>query len=434
MRFYGREEELKVLKDTAILSESISQFTVVLGRRRIGKTTLMLKGSEGRKVVYLFISKMSEEVLCGRLQATAREAGVDIPGKMERFGDLLEALMIHSSHDPLTVIIDEFQNLRYVNPSVFGDIQNVWDSRKGEARTNLIVGGSVHSMMVRIFEDSREPLFGRATRKLEVRPFRVSDMKTILSDNCPQWTNRDLLTLYMLTGGVPSYVGVLMDAGACRSESMLDFALSNGSVFLREGRDLMSEEFGKDNQTYMSMLFLIASGKNQRSMLEDILKVSAGEYLKRLETECGLIRKRLPVPGKDSRQGRWEIADMYLLFYFRYIQPNESLVESDRLDLLREWVKRDLESFEGRVLERYFMTRMSEERRYTEIGGYWNRKGDIGIDIVVLNDFDREAELIEVKRDPAELDMAVLQRKADRMGNLLDGYRVTLSGLSVDDM
>lgn len=127
MRFYGREEELKVLKDTAILSESISQFTVVLGRRRIGKTTLMLKGSEGRKVVYLFISKMSEEVLCGRLQATAREAGVDIPGKMERFGDLLEALMIHSSHDPLTVIIDEFQNLRYVNPSVFGDIQNVWD-------------------------------------------------------------------------------------------------------------------------------------------------------------------------------------------------------------------------------------------------------------------------------------------------------------------
>ncbi len=434
MRFYGRERELEVLRDTAAVSETASQMTVVLGRRRIGKTTLMLRGSEGRRTVYLFVSRLSEPVLCARLQEVARQSGVHIPGRIETFGDLLEALMIHSAGDPLTVIIDEFQNLRYVNPSAFGDIQRVWDLRKDDARMNLVVGGSVHSMMVRIFEDSGEPLFGRATRKLEVRPFGTSDLKGILSDHNPGWSGRDLLTLYMLTGGVPHYVGILMDAGAVTSGSMLDLALSPGSVFLREGNDLMAEEFGKDSRIYLSILQLIASGRNHRPEIEGILGITAGEYLRRLESEHGFVRRRLPIPGGDPRLVRWEVADQYLSFYFRYIQPNASFVESGRTDLLKEIVMRDLESYEGRVLERYFLAKLSEERRYTEIGGYWNRRGDVEIDLVVVNGFDREAELIEVKRNPAKLDMAALEGKAESVRGMLDGYRVICSGLSMDDM
>ena len=294
MRFYDRETELKVLRDTAAASLENSQFTVVLGRRRIGKTTLMLRGAEGTKTVYLFISRLSEPVLCERLQATAAAAGVDIPGRIERFGDLFKALLMHSRHDPLTVIIDEFQNLSHVNPAVFGDIQREWDLLKGDARVNLLVGGSVHSMMVRIFEDEREPLFNRSTRRLEVRPFRISVLKDILGDHNPSYVHEDLLTLYMLTGGVPDYVATLMDAGAFTKKSMLEAALSPGSVFLREGNDLMTEEFGKDNKTYLSMLQLIASGRAQRSDIESVLKVSAGEYLQRLEREYGFVTRRLP--------------------------------------------------------------------------------------------------------------------------------------------
>ena len=248
----------------------------------------------------------------------------DIPGRIERFGDLFKALLMHSRHDPLTIIIDEFQNLSYVNPAVFGDIQREWDLLKGDARVNLLVGGSVHSMMVRIFEDEREPLFNRATRKLEVRPFRISVLGSILRDHNPSHGHEDLLTLYMLTGGVPDYVASLMDAGAFTKESMLETALSPGSVFLREGNDLMTEEFGKDNKTYLSILQLIASGRRQRSEIESILKVSAGEYLQRLEREYGFVSRRVPMLTEDRRLGRWEVSDMYLRFYFRYIQPNDS--------------------------------------------------------------------------------------------------------------
>lgn len=434
MRFYDRESELSVLRDTAELSGTVSQFTVILGRRRIGKTTLMLRGAENTRSVYLFVSRKSESVLCGNLQDAVRESGIDIPGRIERFGDLLKALMMHSIHNPITVMIDEFQNLEHVNPSIFGDIQRVWDTLKDEAHINLVVSGSVHSMMVRIFEDSREPLFRRCTRKLEVGPFRTSVLKEILNEHNPSCDSMDLLALYTLTGGVPQYVEVLMDAGAVTRSQMFKFALSPGSVFLREGDELMNSEFGRDNRIYLSMLQLMASGVTRRSELEGILSTSAGEYLRRLDEEYGLVRRELPMITQDSRLGRWVISDMYLSFYFRYIQPNLSFVESGRTDLLERVVMRDIESYEGRVLESYLRQRIREEWTYTSVGGYWNRKGDVEIDIVVLDDVERTAKLIEVKRNPAKLDMSELRRKADTLEGMLKGYDVELMGMSPDDM
>lgn len=435
MKFYDREQELARLRDVERLSRSVSQFTVVLGRRRVGKTTLMLKGAEGTRSVYLFISKLEESILCERLQATARESGVDIPGRMESFRDLLKALMMYSSVvEPITVIIDEFQNLDDVNPAVFGDIQEVWDTYSGKARINLVVGGSVHSMMTRIFEDGREPLFERPTCKLEVRPFRTSVLKTILRDHNPGCTDHDLLTLYMLTGGVPEYVSLLMDAGATDSDSMLRFALSQGSRFLREGEDLLTSEMGGRSRVYLSVLQLIASGKTKRSEMEDVLGTSLGEYLQRMDEEYGFIRRRVPMITGDRRLGRWEIRDRYLDFYLTFIQPNRSLMEAGRSDLLERAVRRSLESYEGRVLEEYHRTRIAEEWTYTGIGSYWNRRGDVEIDIVVVDSVNRTMDLIEVKRNPEKIDLEDLRRKADTLSENTKGFEVRLSGLSMRDM
>lgn len=434
MRFYDREEELRVLRETAELSKTTSQFTIVLGRRRIGKTTLMLKGAEGTKCVYLFISRLAEPLLCERLVSACREGGVDIVGRIDRFGDLLKALMLHSRHEPLTVIIDEFQNLRDVNGSVFGDIQRVWDLHRGESRINIVAAGSVHSMMTRIFEDEREPLFNRPTRKLSVGPFRISVLKRILEDHNLGHSKEDLLVLYMITGGVPSYVSLLMDADATTKDRMLGFALSPGSTFLAEGDDLMKEEFGRDSKVYLSILQLIAAGRNRRPEMEDVLGMSIGEYLSRLEREYGFVSRRLPVLTDNPRLGRWTVSDMYLRLFFRYIQPNRSFVEAGRTDLLRSAVEEDLESYEGRVLEDLLRQRIAEEGTYTEIGGYWNRTGSVEIDIAVLDSVRRTAELIEVKRNPEKLDMRALERKADSMKDLLKGYEVTLRGMSMDDI
>ncbi len=434
MRFYGREKEIRALKETAERSKTESQFTVVLGRRRIGKTRLILEAFQDRRCVYLFVNRLNEGILCERMQQSCIEAGIEMPGKMTEFRDILTALMIHSRTDPITVIVDEFQEFDNIDQSIFGDIQEVWDVQKDKARINLIVAGSVHSLMVRIFEDEHQPLFGRPTSKLELRPFHTSVLRRIMEDVAPNHSGEDLLTLFMLTGGVPQYVASLMDSGAVDRDSMLRVALSTGSIFLKDGKDLITAEFGKENKTYLSILQILASGKTKRSEIEDALGITMGEYLKRLEEEYGFIKRRVPVLTDDKRLTRWVISDMYLRFYYRYIQPNQAYIESDRTDLLLRAVIADLESYEGRALEEYFLKMASEEWMYTELGGHWNRNGTMEIDLAVLDSKEGKAILIEVKRNPDKLDLKDLNRKAEALRPLLKGYEVELRGMSMKDV
>lgn len=435
MRFYGREEELRVLENIREISENSSRFTVILGRRRIGKTALALRSVEGHPFVYLFVTRVNESVLCHNMQNTLQESGIDLTGEISRFRDILKAVMIHSRDHPITMIIDEFQDFSYVNPSIYSDIQEIWDLYKDTSRLNLIVSGSVHTMMTRLFEDEKQPLFNRPTSKISLQPFPISLMKDILKGHNPDYTNKDLLTMYMLTGGTPLYIEVLMDGGALDSDGMIDKVASYDSIFLRDGKDLLVTEFGKDYRTYFSILQLISSGKERRSEIEDVLRMESGPYLDRLKREYRFVDTVAPIfSDHDTKNTRWRITDMYLRFYFRMILPVSDYLESGRYDLLRRSILSAIPNYEGKVLEEYFTRRIKEEDTYTRIGGFWNRKGDIEIDIVVVDDIEKTARVIEVKRNPDKLDEGILRMKAEYLKDGLKGYQVVYQGLSVNDM
>ncbi len=435
MRFYGREKELSVLRSIKERSLKESTFTAVLGKRRAGKTALILESVKDTGYVYLFVTRLDQKVLCRRMQRAMSDAGINVPGTVDTVGDILKALMIHSRTEPITVVIDEFQELRNVDSSIFGDIQAVWDTFREGSHIDLIVSGSVHSMMTAIFEDEKEPLFGRLTSKIRVEPFPLAQMKAILSEYNPEHSHEDELLLFMLTGGVPYYIGVLMDAGAFDAGSMLEAALSNGSVFLSDGKDILVSEFGKDYRTYFSIMQIISQGRGRRSEIENILGIQAGAYLERLQREYAFAKQVSPVPGKpNARNARWIVSDMYLRFYFRFVQPYSDYIELGRSDLHLRAVRAGLEEYEGRALEDFFRRRIAEESEYTEIGGYWNRSGTVEIDIVVLDDILGKANLIEVKRNPAKLDMNGLKTKGKVLEPLLKKYEVTYSGLSMDDV
>ncbi|MBQ7701113.1 MAG: ATP-binding protein [Candidatus Methanomethylophilaceae archaeon] len=435
MRFYGRESELAELRRIRDISLKESRFTVITGRRRIGKTSLMLRSVEGTDFIYIFISRKSEVLLCEEIQRTMEDSGIRIVGRVTRFRDLFRELMLYSVEHPITVIMDEFQDIRYVNEVIFSEMQEVWDLNTDKAHINLIVSGSVHSMMVRIFEDSKEPLFGRPTGKIMLNPLPISKMKEILNDHNPDYTKEDLLILFMLTGGVPYYMQLLMDNSATDKDSMLNHAFRNGSTFLTEGKDLLVSEFGNDYRIFFSILQLISSGKESRSEMEDILGIELGAYLKRLESEYGFIRQIRPAfSEKGSRNNHWIISDMYLRFYFRFINPRFGLIESGRSDLLIRQVMSELNDYEGKVLEEYFRRKIAEGDIYTQLCSYWSRKGDVEIDIIVLDDVLKTARVIEVKRNREKIDIGVLMSKAERISQPLKGYAVTFEGLSLEDM
>lgn len=165
-------------------------------------------------------------------------------GRFQKFADLFKSLMQVSKEKNFTLIIDEFQEFRSINNAVFSDMQNIWDSNKNESKMNLVLCGSIYSMMKRIFENSKDPLFGRATSKLTVNPFDTGILKEILGDYYPDYKPDDLLAFYMVTGGVAKYIEQLVQKKSFTKDKILNTVFSEGSYFLNEGRDVLIDEFG----------------------------------------------------------------------------------------------------------------------------------------------------------------------------------------------
>lgn len=436
MKFYDRINEIALLSNNIEQSKASACFTVMVGRRRIGKTSLLLESVKGEKYLYLFVARKSEPLLCAQFQKDAQDTlGLQIFGSISQFRDLFEQLLIFATKERYTLIIDEFQEFDNVNSAIFSDIQNLWDQYKDRAKINFIVCGSIYSLMMKIFENKKEPLFGRLTSKMIIKPFSIAVIKTILRDYNSNYTPEDLLTMYMITGGVAKYITLLVEAGAVTSTKMLDMITRADSPFLSEGKDLLVSEFGKEYGTYFSILQLIASGKNTQSEIDSIIGKNTGAYLVNLEKEYSLITKNKPMFSRpESRKARWSLNDNYLQFWFRFIFPNQSLLELGKHDLLREYITMNYEQYSGLILERYFREKIAETERVTNIGNYWDSKGENEIDLIALNSLDKTAIIAEVKRDPKKISLSQLEIKAQSIKKELSKYKVELRGLSPEDM
>lgn len=170
-------------------------------------------------------------------------------------------------------------------------MQRIWDLYSPRSRINLIVCGSIYSMMTKIFKDKKEPLYNRQLRFMTVRPFTPTVLKDILSEYNPGYTAEDLLALYAFTGGVAKYVQLLVDAGATTKTTMLDQIIKADSIFLGEGKAILIEEFGKDYGIYFSILSAIARGKTSRSEIENVVGKEIGGYLTKLEKNTKSYRR-----------------------------------------------------------------------------------------------------------------------------------------------
>lgn len=435
MKFYDRKSEIEILNRNLEQSKNNACFTVMVGRRRIGKTSLLLESVKNQKYLYLFVSRKSEPLLCAQFQKDVQDVlGLKIFGTITQFKDLFEQLLIYSTKEHFTLIIDEFQEFDSVNSSIFSDVQNLWDQYKDKAKINFIACGSIYSMMMKIFENRKEPLFGRLTSKIILQPFAISVVKEILNDYNSKYTPEDLLCLYLISGGVPKYIDLLVESGATTKDKMLDMVTRPDSPFLGEGKDLLVSEFGKEYGTYFSILQLIASGKTTQAEIDSIIEKNTGAYLANLEKEYSLITRNKPMFAKpESRKNRWSLSDNYLRFWFRFLYPNQSLIELGKYDLLREYIDKNYEQYSGLILEKYFRDKIAESERITDIGSYWDNKGENEIDLIALNRLDKTAIVAEVKRNPQKISLTSLEEKVKTVKEL-SKYEVELNGLTLEDM
>lgn len=439
MKFFGRQDEINELRATRELSLKAARFTIVTGRRRSGKTSLLLKAYEDvEDKLYLFVARKSEAELCKDFADELMEKlRIPLLGEVTRFADIFKFLMQLSKERPLTVIIDEFQDFKRINVSVFSDMQKIWDLNKSESHINLVVCGSVYSLMNIIFKNNKEPLYGRQTGEIRVEPFTPSVIKEILSTYNPAYTKDDLLALYTYTGGVAEYVEMMMDGGSTDKERMTEKMVAKNSYFIYEGKNMLIEEFGKDYARYFDVMQLISSGCTTRPDMENATKSELSGYLSKLENDYNLISRYQPLFQKTNRNIHYQIEDNFLRFWFRYIYKYAYMIEVNANQKLKSIIERDYATYTGRVLEKYFKASMMEERKYTRIASWWDKKGENEIDIIAADEIEKKVTFFEVKRQADNIRLETLREKASRFfesTGKFTRFNVTYKGLSMEDM
>ncbi len=441
MRFYNREKELASLEKVRQVSFSVhSQMTVLTGRRRIGKTSLIFKSCEDTPTIYLFVSRSNEADLCSSFTVEIRQSlNIYVP-EFTNFSELFRFLMDLGTRMKYNLIIDEFQEFYYINPVVYSLMQDTWDRYRKQSHVNLVVSGSVYTLMNQIFRDSKEPLYGRADMIMKLFPFTTSVLKKILADHKPNYTKEDLLALYTFTGGVPKYIEQFMDRGCTDMESMVDLMLQPDSSFLTEGTALLIQEFGKKYGNYFSILSAISNGKNTLPEMEAAMGgISLGGQLKRLEEDYDLIKKKRPILSKENSQTvRYDVSDLFLRFWFRYFIKYQNYIEIQNYERLADIIKKDYPTFSGLALEMYFRQQMIESKEFAEIGSWWqgkNNKEQDEIDIVGLYAEEKKALVAEVKRQSKNFKPDLFALKIDSLRKkVLFKYEIESRLFSMDDM
>ena len=435
MKFYNRKNELNMLKESDRLKNRHAIMTMVIGRRRVGKTTLVLQNFTHEKRVYLFVSKKNEVLLCQEFsEEIESKLNVKIFGEIKTFEKLFEYLLELGRDTPFTLIVDEFQEFYKINDSIYSSIQKLWDLYKQESKIHFITCGSIYSLMKKIYENNKEPLFGRADFKIDLKPLKVQVLKEILHDY-QHYTPENLLDFYLLTGGIAKYIELFVLYESFDANSMIERMIAPNSLFLEEGKNRLIEEFGKEYGTYFSILSLIASSKTSKPEIESILEKNISGHLNRLEHDYSIIKSIKPIGAKpNTKVQKYEIVDNFLAFWFRFIYKYSSMVEAEAYERLKSIIHRDLSTFKGKFLERLFIELLKEKQTYTSIGNYWERGNQKEIDIVAIDEIDKKILLCEVKLSAKRLNYNELVQKSVNLLKKYKGYEVEYRLLSVRDI
>jgi hypothetical protein len=434
MRFYNREGELSELRKLWEQADGSGRLAVITGRRRLGKTLLATEFAKEHPFFYFFVEKKPEILLCEEyLSMLRKKIPFPIVGEIKCFKDLFIILLEFAKKNKIIVIIDEFQEFYNINPAVYSEIQNLWDAYKRESKMLLIAVGSVYSLMHKIFEDKKESLFGRADRTLKLASFSIRTLVTLLKDHKIS-DIKDVFDFYVFTGSVPKYLDILMTNKIKSRDHILAFMISEFSPFLEEGKNSLIEEFGKEYGTYFAILELLSMGKTSRPEIESILGRDVGGYIEKLEDTYNLIYRIVPLDEKPaSRLLKFAIKDPFLNFWFRFIYRNWNAIELKNFDYVRRIIERDYSTYCGRFLERFFQELLAQEKKYNRIGTYWEAKNLNEIDIVAVNDLDKELLIAEVKVNPKKLNLHELEMKAQNLLTHYRDYRVQWAGFSLSD-
>jgi uncharacterized protein len=428
-KFVGRNREIQELN--RIISQRAAQFILVFGRRRVGKTTLLLHWAQasGRPYIYWVATRdMPAQVRLGFTRAVWRWAhpeGQAVP-RFDTWQDAFETTAQLIGNQPVILILDEFSYAAESDPSLASHLQAAWDHLFKDSQVCIVLAGSHIGMMVDLMA-YQTPLYGRFTAQLPVDPLPFS----ALGDFLPRYTAAERVAVYAVTGGVPAYLERFNDSQSL-SDNLRQLFMQRTSVFRTEPFFLIGDVIRREAQTYEAVLKSIAAGDRTPQDIGRSLGVSSSylsPYLKQLEA-LHLVERRIPATTPPERRektktSKYHLSDPYLRFYFRFIAPNAELVEQELSDVLWERISDQFRAFVGITAFEEMCREWVLVKARTKVlpmapelvGSHWS--SEVQVDVVAVNWHQKTILLGECKWGVNAVGHAVIRELVEKTTKII---------------
>ncbi len=389
--FYNRENELQVLEKE--YKRDGSAFTVIYGRRRVGKTALIYEYIKDKPSLFIYATEAAfaiqlENLKPQLLKLINKPYLKDI--KLERFSQLFELLNEYGFDKKLVLVIDEYQNLCKVDKSFSSWLQMIWDMQLKSKNIHLILSGSVISMMHSEILDYSAPLYGRRTSNIHLKPLLFKYIKEFL----PSVSKEEQMRIFASFGTIPKYLE-LYEEEKTFLENIRDNILNKNSFLYSEGNFLLRQELGEVS-TYFSILEIISKGDTKVGNIASKLQVPSTHitrYLLKL-IDLDILMKEVPVTDINplkSKMGRYRFKDKFLQFWFFYVYKNYNLLEINQVDAVLEEIEKNFnDRFVSFAFEDFVaQDLMQNPSKYLDfvpkkVGRWWNKNEEI--DLIAMDE------------------------------------------------
>lgn len=425
--FVDRQRELAFLDDLLTRRRpGPAQLILLYGRRRVGKTALLVEWAERGAVPYTYWAAEKEPADLQRRKLYARIQNVPLRQAplFDNWAELWDAAAAIWGDQRHLLILDELPYAVESDSATLSALQHAWDAHFQHANLVIVLCGSQVKVMESL-QMHQSPLFGRLTGQWYLEPLPFS----ALHDFFPDWSIEERVAMYAVAGGVPAYLNWL-DPALSLTANIRQIIFSDGSMFLAEPTFLLYDEV-REPQSYLATLKAIGLGHHTLSEISNYALIATSHlsaYLQRLQ-DLKLVERRLPAitqPARrrNSRQGRYHLADPYFRFYFRFIAPFHEYLPFDNEQVL-ERIRQDLRGFVGATAFEELARQWVVERaavgelplRPAIVDAHWSRK--VQIDVAAVDWENRQILLGECKWGEGRVDRAVVRDLIERKGELV---------------
>jgi AAA+ ATPase superfamily predicted ATPase len=366
IQFYDREEELKVIENE--IKSPKASLIIIFGRRRIGKTTLVLKALENFKHNYIYVENQNVNNFLDKCTKSFNQ-------EFRSLDDFFEFIFKTSLKEKIILVIDEYQRLA---KKISAKIQYYWDIFFNKSKLKLILLGSTIGMIERDISYTG-PLYGRATKIIKLNGFDYRTVRLMFKG----FDEREIIKIFSIFGGTPYYL-TLVNKAKNLEKNIFELFIKKGAILYEEIERLLSYEL-RELGRYLSILEALSKGKLTLKEISDFTKLErfqTKKYMYVLE-KLGIIRKELSIA--KSKVPRYSFVDNFFEFYMRFIYENKEFIESDQREFVLKKITEGIKEYYGKIFEKIALQTVSKALKGYKVGKYWDNEGN-EIDILAIKD------------------------------------------------